>query len=79
MKAKRQHLTGFLIGELGGVENAKDFSNSLRYLDLCDLKDDADLLRVTDNGGILLQTLVSWYQLGFVSKLIEIKKKVKDI
>ena len=78
MKAKREHLIGFLINELGGTEKVKDFSESLRFLDLCDLRDDKHLKRVTDEGGVLLQTLVSWYQLGFISKLIDIKKGIND-
>jgi len=79
IKSKRQHLTGFLISELGGVENVKDFSNQLRFLGLCDLKDDQEFLRVTGNGGELLGTLVSWYQLGFVSKMVYLKEKIKEI
>ena len=75
--AKRQHLTGFLISELGGVDKVKDFSSTLRFLDLCDLQNDEEFVRVTDNGGAILGTLVSWYQLGFISKLREIKEGIK--
>ena len=76
--AQKSHLVGFLVTELKGNENVKEFSNNLRYLDLCDLRDDKHLKRVSENGGALLQTLVSWNQLGFISKLVEIKKGINN-
>jgi len=75
---QKSHLIGFLVTELKGGENVKDFSESLRTLDLCDLRNDKHLDKVAENGGALLQTLVSWYQLGFISKLIDIKKGIND-
>ena len=77
-KAEKSHLIGFLIRELGGQENVKEFSDNLRYLDLCNLQDEEHLTRVTENGGALLQTLVSWNQLGFISKLVDIKKGINN-
>ena len=76
--SQKTHLIGFLVTELKGNENVKTFSNNLRYLNLCDLQKDEHLDKVTENGGALLQTLVSWNQLGFIDKLVEIKKGIND-
>jgi len=77
MQSRRDHLVKFLVKELNGVENVKRFSTLLKELNLCDLTDDDDFNSVTANGGVLLQTLVSWFSLGFLDKLIEIKKLIK--
>ena len=78
MKRKRKHLIEFLIKELGGVEKVKHFSSLLKSLNLCNLTEDNDLEKVAANGGVILQTLVTWYMLGFLDKLNDIKKLIKE-
>ena len=77
-EAAKSHLIGFLIRELGGADNVKEFSNLLRELGICDLKKDSHLELAAADGGALLSTLVSWYQLGLLPKIAELKAKFKD-
>jgi len=75
---KRNQLVDWLKKELGSVHNVKEFSETIRYLELGDLRDDKEFTRITDDGGAVLLTLVSWYSLGLLSKLKEIKQKIKE-
>ncbi len=72
---RRKHLTDWLLKELGSADKVREFSSSLRLLNILDLRDDDDLEAVTTNG--LIDTLVVLYQFGTISKLVEIKTKVK--
>jgi len=71
---RREALVDYLVKELG-VHHIKDFSDSLRELDICDLKDDDDLVKVTSDG--LIDTLIVLYKFGTISKLLQVKKEIK--
>ena len=75
--SKRDQLTGMLIKELGNASNVKEFSQMLRDLDICDLRNDKDFINATKDGGTLFMTLITWYQLGFMSKMLQIKQQIK--
>jgi len=71
---RREALVDYLVKELG-IHNVRDFSESLRELDICDLKDDNDLVKVTSDG--LIDTLVVLFKFGTISKLLSVKKEIK--
>lgn len=70
----REALVDYLVKEMG-VHHVRDFSESLRQLDICDLKDDEDLKKVTSEG--LIDTLVVLYRFGTLTKLLDVKKQLK--
>jgi len=72
----RTAVVDHLVKELG-VKNVREFSESLRELDICDLKDDSDLKAVTSNG--LIDTLVVLYKFGTTTKLLSVKKTIKGL
>ena len=72
---RRKALTQYLIKELG-KSGTKEFSQLLRDLDICDLRIDEQLDRVTQDG--LIDTLVVLYKFGTLSKLYHVKKEIKD-
>jgi len=71
---RREALVSYLVKEMG-VHHVRDFSESLRQLDICDLKDDTDLKKVTEDG--LIDTLVVLFRFGTISKLLDVKKQIK--
>jgi len=71
---RREALVDYLVKELG-VHHVRDFSETLRQLGVCDLKDDNDLIAVTSNG--LIDTLVVLWKFGTLSKLLDVKKEIK--
>ncbi len=73
---RQQALVKHLLNELGSKSNVKEFSDSLRYLDICDLQSEEELDRVTGNGYI--DTLVVLYQFGTLTKLVQVKKSIKE-
>ena len=72
---RREALVDYLTKELG-ISHVRDFSESMRKLNICDLLDDKDLIRVTETGAI--DSLVVSYRMGVVSKLIEVQKIIKE-
>jgi hypothetical protein len=66
-----------LLEELGSSSQVKDFSESLRQLDICDLSDDTQFEKAVANEGAYIFTLLTHYQFGFIPKLLEIKQKIK--
>jgi len=76
---KRKQFTEFLIKELQSVENVKSFSQSLRDLDLCDLRDDEQFENITKDGAPMLMTLISYWNFGMLNKLKQIKKEIKNV
>ena len=74
---KRKQFTEFLIKELQGVDNVKEFSQMLRDLDICDLRNDEDFEAVTKDGAPNLMTLISWWNFGFLVKQLQIKQNIK--
>jgi len=69
----KSQIIATLKRELGSSKEVKLFSETLRNLDLCDLSDDAKLERVANNGALL--TYLTFYSLGVLPKLIELKNK----
>ena len=72
---KREQLVVYLIAQLG-KKNVKEFSTTLRELDICDLTADEDLEKVTTGG--LIDTLVVLYKFGTLTKVNDIKKAIKE-
>ncbi len=72
---RREALVDHLVKEMG-VHHVREFSESLRILDICDLKDDNDLITVTENG--MIDALIVLYRLGTLTKVIEIKGYIAD-
>ena len=72
---KRDALVKHLVKTLG-KHNVKEFSETLKSLDICDLTLDHDLEKVTTDG--LIDSLVVLYQFGSLSKLLSIKKEIKE-
>lgn len=70
----REALVDYLTKEIG-IQHIREFSESLRILDICDLKDDDDLKKVTSNG--LIDTLVVLFKFGTLTKLVQIKKEME--
>ena len=75
MSDLRSALVNHLTKEMG-IDKVRDFSESLRILDICDLRDDHDLKTVTENG--MIDTLIVLYRLGTLTKVIEVKNYIKD-
>ncbi len=73
---RRKALTDYLVKELG-KSNTKEFSSLLRDLNICDLRDDTELEKVTHHG--LIDTLVVLYKFGTLSKLYQVKKEIKNV
>ena len=73
--AKREALVKYLVAQLG-KNNVKDFSETLKYLDICNLTLDSDLNKVTTEGYI--DTLIVLYKFGTLSKVAEVKKHIKE-
>ncbi len=73
---RRKALIKHLVSELG-KSSVKDFSDSLRLLDVCNLQEEEDIEKVTQDG--LIDTLVVLYKFGTLSKLVQIKKEIKGI
>ncbi len=73
---RSEHLAKYLVKELGSRDNVKEFSSSLRILSILDLKDEDDLMAVTEHG--LIDTLVVLYKFGTLGKLVEVKSKIKQ-
>jgi hypothetical protein len=78
LKQKRELTAKALLKELGSAELVKDFSNSLRELGICDLKDDESFCKAIADGGEYLSTLLVMYQFGSIPKIIEIKNKIGE-
>ena len=76
--SKRDQLTGMLIKELGNASNVKEFSQMLRDLDICDLRDDTEFNNITKDGAPYLLTLITYFNFGFLNKLLEIKQHTKE-
>ena len=74
--SKRDALVKYLISEFKSKSKVKEFEEQLKYLDICDLTDDDDLNKVTSNG--MIDSLKVLYALGTMSKLVEIKKYIKE-
>ena len=53
----------------------KEFSNLLRHLNICDLREDDDLKAVATTGAI--DNLVVLYMMGVLNKLAQIKEIIK--
>lgn len=70
----RDALTKYLVDDMG-ANNTKEFSEVLRQLDVCDLRNDADLKAVTGNG--LIDTLLVLYKFGTLTKLLDVKKQIR--
>ena len=75
MNDRRTAVVNHLTKELG-VHHVREFSESLRQLGICDLKDDTDLKKVTENG--LIDTLVVLFKFGTLTKLLQVKKEIKN-
>ncbi len=74
MNDRRKAVVNHLTKELG-IHHVREFSESLRELGICDLKDDTDLKTVTENG--LIDTLVVLFKFGTLTKLLEVKKEIQ--
>ena len=61
--------------ELQSDKNVKEFSNLLRLLSICDLRDDDQLKAVATTGAI--DTLIALYMMGVLSKLHSVKEVIK--
>ena len=72
---RREALVDYLVKEMG-IHHVRDFSEALRILGICDLKDDQDLEIVTSHG--MIDTLVVLFRLGTLSKLIEVKSHIGE-
>ena len=72
----RTQVIKHLKSELEKNSNVKDFSNLLRSLSICDLRDDNDLQAVATTGAI--DTLLALYKLGVLSKLSQTKEIIQE-
>jgi len=77
LNEKRKQFTQFLLKELGKADKVKEFSQLLRELHICDLRDDEDFDHITKDGAPYLLTLLTHYNFGLLGKLVEIKRKIK--
>jgi hypothetical protein len=76
--AKRKQVTEALLKELQSAENVKRFSQLLRDLGICDLRDDTEFNNITKDGAPHLLTLITYFNFGFLDKLLEIKQHTKE-
>ncbi len=67
----KKQIISTLKRELGSNEEVSKFSSSLRELNLCDLRDDAQLEIVANDGSLMV--FLTHYSLGIIPKLLEIK------
>ena len=75
---KRKQFTQFLLKELGTAERVKEFSQILRDLDICDLRDDKQFENATKDGAVHIMSLLTYLNFGFLDKLKEIKTKIQE-
>jgi len=73
---RRKALISYMKSEGLEDEDIKSFSSALRELGLCDLRNDEDLVKVTETGAF--NSFFVLYRLGVVPKLLEIKKMIKE-
>ena len=76
--AKRKQVTEALLKELQSADNVKRFSQLLRDLDICDLRNDTEFNNITKDGAPYLLTLITYFNFGFLDKLLEIKQHTKE-
>jgi len=74
---KRKQFTEWLVKELGSPEKVKEFSQMLRDLDICDLRDDTEFENAVKDGAPMMLTLISYYTFGILHKLKQIKQEIK--
>jgi hypothetical protein len=72
----RTQVIKHLKTELGSPDKVKDFSNLLRSLNICDLRDDLDLKAVATTGAI--DNLIALYMMGVLNKLSQIKEIINQ-
>lgn len=75
--SKQQQLASFLLSHLKSPHKVKQFSQLLRDLSICDLRNENELENVASSEGAYLFTLLTYYEFGLLSKLAEIKGVVK--
>jgi len=69
----KQQIINTLKKELGSPSEVSKFSQSLKDLSLIDLSDDVQLEKATKDGSLI--TFVTFYGLGVIPKLCELKYK----
>jgi hypothetical protein len=75
---KRKQVEKVLLRELQTADNVKRFSQTLRELEICDLRDDTEFLNISKDGAPYLLTLLTYSFAGILDKLLEIKKHTKE-
>ena len=76
MSSMKAALAKHLKDELGSADRVKEFSNLLRSLNICDLRDEKDLKAVATTGAI--ETLKVLYMLGTLPKLNQVKEIIEQ-
>jgi len=69
----KKQIVKTLIRELGSSAEVSKFSQMLRDLQLVDLKQDAQLEKAANDGSLII--FVTYYSLGLIPKLSELKYK----
>ena len=75
---KKKHLQKLLIEELGSKAKVKEFVELLSFLDICNLSDETEFDRITQDEGARLLSLIVYYNWGILHKLESIKKHIKS-
>lgn len=84
MLSHTDKLIAWLKKDIGGAglsnEQIREFSTRLKELDIINLSDSSKAEWVMNNptGQQVLIQLVSWYSLGLLTNLVNIKKQCKD-
>ena len=84
MASHQDRLIAFLKKDVGGAnlsnEQIREFSKNLKELEILDLSRSSTAQWVTQDevGQSTLITLVTWYSLGLLQKITDIKKITKD-
>ncbi len=71
----KKQIIATLKRELGTAKEVSKFSNTLKDLQLIDLSKDEQLESAVNDG--TLMTFLTYYSLGILPKLVEIKYKAK--
>jgi len=74
----KQHLAKALMAQLDDKEKVKEFVSLVKEFGFYDLTSEEDVKLLNGHGELLI-TLVTYYQLGLLSKMMEVKIKLNKL
>ena len=78
MASAKKALAQALTAELGSIEKVKEFASNIKELGFYDLSDEAQVVKLNGKGELLIE-LISWYSFGILSRMVEVKQKLRKL